>query len=1214
MQARFPSKMAGRLAATLGLFGMLVMLAACGGGGGSGSGGGSGTGTTHGTGPTAPSNLVATAPSTTQVNLTWTASTGSAGIASYQVFRDGNGAALAQPTGTLYSDTSVVAGTSYTYVVKAVDTSGNTSPASNTASVTTPAATTPEQPTISITSPSATGIYTTTASTVSVSGTTSDSVEVTTVTWANSTNNTGGTATGTTTWSIPSITLATGPNIVSITASDPSGLTASTKITIIYAPAATPPSITIAAPSASGAYASTTSTVAISGTASDPAGVTSVTWTNKQGGSGTATGTTTWSIPAVALRAGANVVIVTAHDAAGGLTAAATITITYTPSGSGPSIAITSPSASGNYGTANSTIAVSGSASAGVTQVSWTNSANGSSGTAAGTTSWSVASITLVSGSNVVTVTATAAGGLTSTARITILYTQGATAPTISITSPSTPPNYTSFIPVVSVAGVAKDSVGITQINWTCNNCSGATSGIASGASGWAIPAGATPWEASSLVLSAGPNTITVTAYNGAQLTASATITITYTPVTSTGGPTLAGVTGQGTAILTWTPVNGATQYKVYRATSPAANGIVNSSNAGTLLPILSTTPSSPFTDMGLASNCNSPTATAPVWSNYYYVITAVTGAGTTPYSNQIMVTPNCLVPSAPDNFDVTAGDGVTNLSWTERTLDITQASSWLIYRNGVFLTTTTQSSYTDNAVTNGTSYTYFVAGVSSVGQSPNSTQLNVTPQATIAVPPAPTGVKAMAAGSGEVALYWNPAAGATSYQVHRGTTVITCPVPSPQAPCSDTGLTNGTTYTYTVYAINGSGMSASSLPSLATPSNVAPPAPTGLAATAQNQYVTLAWNAVTTATGYNVYRSSSGVASTLMGAALINSYVDNGLTNDNGAYTYTVTATNSIGEGVRSSPTSATPSASIIPAAGSYVKPYSVGFLGDPATLTEYNPTNGFVVPGCDTTWQPSGMRCDQTNLVLDHVHISGGPIYWTGGGNLTISNSIIESSGLGLGGIQAHACAGCSPYATLPNSTITVTNSTLRYDLGQAMPPSQDTWAIFTPGDQAIVVIRNDMSGLPQGVKPAANSIVDSNFIHNLLQDYSTSGCTAQSSAANPCDAHMDGIFSEGGNNLIVQRNYTDAPLRFDTTSPLFFQSSPPITNVSVYANFLNGGSFTFANQDGAGVNVQNNTFGSGVYGYAYGPSPESPDASYTTWSGNVFTDGSTVPNPLP
>ncbi len=46
-------------------------------------------------------------------------------------------------------------------------------------------------------------------------------------------------------------------------------------------------------------------------------GVTQVTWTNDRGGSGSATGATAWAIPAVALQPGANVLTVTARDAAG---------------------------------------------------------------------------------------------------------------------------------------------------------------------------------------------------------------------------------------------------------------------------------------------------------------------------------------------------------------------------------------------------------------------------------------------------------------------------------------------------------------------------------------------------------------------------------------------------------------------------------------------------------------------------------------------------------------------------------------------------------------------------------------------------------------------------------------------------------------------------------------------------------------------------------
>ena len=187
--------------------------------------------------PTAPAALAATALSTTQVGLSWTASTDSAGIAMYQIFRNGSSTALAQSAGTSYIDTSVIANTSYSYVVKAVDMASNISAASNTAQVTTPAIAAP--PTIAITAPSSTGAYTATNAMVNVAGTASDNAAVTQVRWTNSTGGSG-TASGTSTWSIPSVALASGSNVVSVTAYDAAGLTATAAITIAYNPAAAP--------------------------------------------------------------------------------------------------------------------------------------------------------------------------------------------------------------------------------------------------------------------------------------------------------------------------------------------------------------------------------------------------------------------------------------------------------------------------------------------------------------------------------------------------------------------------------------------------------------------------------------------------------------------------------------------------------------------------------------------------------------------------------------------------------------------------------------------------------------------------------------------------------------------------------------------------------------------------------------------------------------
>jgi len=90
--------------------------------------------------PTAPTGLVASAGSPTQVDLTWTASTDDVAVTNYLIYRGGSLIATLGATSTTYSDTTVSANSTYSYTVKARDGAGNTSAASNTANVTTPAA------------------------------------------------------------------------------------------------------------------------------------------------------------------------------------------------------------------------------------------------------------------------------------------------------------------------------------------------------------------------------------------------------------------------------------------------------------------------------------------------------------------------------------------------------------------------------------------------------------------------------------------------------------------------------------------------------------------------------------------------------------------------------------------------------------------------------------------------------------------------------------------------------------------------------------------------------------------------------------------------------------------------------------------------------------------------------------------------------------------
>jgi len=85
--------------------------------------------------PSTPTNLTATAVSTSQINLSWTASTDNVGVTGYKIFR--NGSYLTSVTGTSYSNTGLSPVTTYSYKVSAYDAAGNESGQSNQAVATT---------------------------------------------------------------------------------------------------------------------------------------------------------------------------------------------------------------------------------------------------------------------------------------------------------------------------------------------------------------------------------------------------------------------------------------------------------------------------------------------------------------------------------------------------------------------------------------------------------------------------------------------------------------------------------------------------------------------------------------------------------------------------------------------------------------------------------------------------------------------------------------------------------------------------------------------------------------------------------------------------------------------------------------------------------------------------------------------------------------------
>src|SRR5262249_49717815 len=157
--------------------------------------------------------------------------------------------------------------------------------------------------------------------------------------------------------------------------------------------------------------------------------------------------------------------------------------------------------------------------------VQWANAATLASGTAVGVGLWNVANISLIEGSNVITVTVTDSVGNTSTDTLTVIY--DGTKPNIAITAPVITPPATSYPTTTrpfGAAGTASDNLALASV--TCSNDRGGGGNAVPSAP---RPAKAVNWTAS-VYLFTGLNVVTVTATDQHGYTATASITIDFTP------------------------------------------------------------------------------------------------------------------------------------------------------------------------------------------------------------------------------------------------------------------------------------------------------------------------------------------------------------------------------------------------------------------------------------------------------------------------------------------------------------------------------------------------------------------------------------------------------------------------------------------------------------------------------------------------------------
>lgn len=343
-----------------------------------------------------------------------------------------------------------------------------------------------------------------------------------------------------------------------------------------------------------------------------------------------------------------------------------------------------------------------------------------------------------------------------------------------------------------------------------------------------------------------------------------------------------------GEALVTWSPVAGATAYQVYLD--------------DLLSKVVTFDAANPASASELMLN------KLIISQTYDVSVKAVNTRGTgaearTAFSVEPSEAAPDVMPIAPIDVTALAGNASALVSWKS----VSEARSYRVYVDGIFAAQTKNVASTLKGLTNGKIHSVTVSSVNFAGESSQSASAEFVPYEHLpevsnpldpesGLPALPLGAKALAS---SVVLSWSSVTGATTYEITRDGVVISN---ASSIGFIDLGFTPGAVHSYKVVAKNAAAAIASGSKLVET----LPASPLNLNAVGIDKGAQLSWTPTNGAVSYRIYVDGTLATQTQKTSGIIS-----GLTNAQ-VHQVSVSAVNAAGESARTSAVNVTPLAGV--------------------------------------------------------------------------------------------------------------------------------------------------------------------------------------------------------------------------------------------------------------------------------------------------------------